>query len=203
MTQSRRPHLAIFLKAPRLGQVKTRLAAGIGAPAAIRFHRTTAARLIRRIARDRRWSTTLWLSPRDGLRQRDLPCMALQRFDQGPGDLGRRMARVFRRLPPGPAVLVGTDVPDLGPAQIARAFRMLRSNDAVFGPASDGGYWLVGLRDSVRLRPPFDGVRWSTRHTLADTKARLGRASCGLLEPLDDIDTPADYRRHRARSTSR
>lgn len=198
-----RRHLAVFLKAPRLGQVKTRLAAGIGALAALRFHRATAATLIRRVARDKRWRTTLWLSPRDGRGQRDVPYPALPRFGQGQGDLGRRMARVFRLLPPGPVVLVGTDVPALGPAEIAAAFDRLRAQDAVFGPARDGGYWLVGLTGKLRRRPPFDFVRWSTPHALADTTARLGRARWTLLDPLDDIDTPADYRRHRAQSKSR
>lgn len=192
-------HLAVFLKAPRLGQVKTRLAAGIGALAALGFHRATAATLIRCVARDRRWRASLWLSPRDALRQRNVPHLGLPRFDQGTGDLGARMALVFRRLPPGPVVLVGTDVPALGPAVIADAFRRLDGSDAVFGPAGDGGYWLVGLRGSWRRRPPFRRVRWSTPHALGDTVVQLHCARIALLAPLDDIDTPADFRRWRAR----
>jgi rSAM/selenodomain-associated transferase 1 len=196
-------HLAVFLKAPRLGQVKTRLAAGIGALAALGFHRATAAALIRGVARDRRWRVSLWLSPRNALRQRNVPHLGLPRFDQGSGDLGARMALVFRRLPPGPVVLVGTDVPALDAAVIADAFRRLDGSDAVLGPAGDGGYWLVGLRGPRRLRPPFRQVRWSTKHALADTTAQLGRARVALLPPLDDIDTPADFQRWRMRSRSR
>jgi glycosyltransferase A (GT-A) superfamily protein (DUF2064 family) len=94
-------------------------------------------------------------------------------------------------------VLIGTDVPGATAATVARAFRLLGSHDAVFGPATDGGYWLVGLRGRP---PPFDRVRWSTRHALADTLGNLHGARVALLAPLDDIDTPEDYRRWRSRS---
>jgi rSAM/selenodomain-associated transferase 1 len=195
-----RRHLAIFLKAPRLGQVKSRLAAGIGWVEATRFHRAQAQRLIRLLGRDRRWRTTLWLAPRGALRQRDLPGLNLRRFDQGRGDLGQRMARPFRRLPGGDVVLVGSDIPGLTAAVAARAFHLLGSHDAVFGPALDGGYWLIGLKRTRRRRCRFGDVRWSTSHALSDTLAGLKRLRVALLPKLTDIDTPADYRRWRSRS---
>lgn len=190
----------VFLKAPRLGAVKTRLARGIGAVAAWRFHRDTAARLIRAATRDRRWRVVLCLAPRRSLHHRDVPGPRLPRIDQGQGDLGSRMHRAIRRAPRGPALLVGTDIPDLRPAILARAFRALASHDAVFGPAQDGGYWLVGLRDPLRARPWHRGVRWSTDRALADTRANLPTARIALLDPLADIDTPEDYRRWRSSS---
>ncbi len=195
-----RRHVAVFLKAPRLGQVKTRLAEGIGAVEALRFHRAEAQRLIRALARDRRWRTTIWLAPRDALKQRDLPFLGLARFDQGRGDLGRRMARSFRQLPRGMVVLVGSDIPALDAAIVARAFRSLGNHDAVFGPAEDGGFWLVGLSGGLRMRPPFSGVRWSTPQALADTLAQLAHSRIAMLPALMDIDTLDDYRRWRSRS---
>ena len=195
-------HVAVFLKAPRLGQVKTRLARGIGWGEALRFHRAEAQRLIRALARDRRWRVTLWLSPRGARKHRDLPGMNIPRFDQGRGDLGQRMARPFRLLPRGDAVLVGSDVPSLGPAVVAQAFRLLGGNDAVFGQARDGGFWLVGFNAARRKQAGFGPVRWSTPYALTDTLAGLKRADVALLPPLVDIDTPADYRRWRAKHSA-
>ena len=93
---------------------------------------------------------------------------------QGQGDLGRRMKRPFAELPPGPVVLVGSYIPLLRACHVERAFRLLGRCDLVFGPAADGGFWLVGAR---RRRPLpaglYAAVRWSTRHALADARASL------------------------------
>ncbi len=111
------------------------------------------------------------------------------------------MARVFTLLPPGPAVIIGSDIPDLGPAHIEAAFRALGGAEAVFGPAADGGYWLVGLRRRPRVpRGLFQRVRWSSDQALADTLAGLPRAmSVALLETLADVDDARDYARWLAR----
>jgi uncharacterized protein len=188
-------HLVIFLRVPRLGRVKSRLAAGIGAVAALRFYRETSARLLRGLARDRRWRSELWVTP-DGDRQARFPGRAARR-GQGAGDLGRRMARVFTVLPPGPAVIIGSDIPEITRDHIWAAFRALGRTEAVFGPAADGGYWLVGLRRRPRVpRELFARVRWSSPHALADTLAGLPRGmSVARLETLHDIDEPADYAR--------
>lgn len=191
-------HLVVFVKAPRLGQVKSRLAAGIGALAALRFYRWTTARVLRRLGQDPRWRTLIAVTPSRALRE-PFWDSRVSRLDQGPGDLGHRMARVFRTLPPGPVVIVGSDIPELAPSHVAAAFRALGSRDAVFGPAADGGYWLVGLRRSPRLPTGlFAGVRWSSPHALADTWASLPRGfTVALLETLEDVDDAEAYRRRR------
>lgn len=197
-------HLVIFVKAPRLGQVKSRLAAGIGALPSLQFYRQTTQCVLRRLGRDARWRCLIAVTP-SGARHGRFWDPRLPRLDQGSGDLGRRMARVFRALPPGPAVIVGTDIPDLAPRHIAEAFRALGAHDTVLGPAQDGGYWLIGLK---RTRPMpaalFEGVRWSSPHALADTRASLPRRfSLALLETLEDVDDDASYRRWRARTALR
>ncbi|HTZ79662.1 MAG TPA: TIGR04282 family arsenosugar biosynthesis glycosyltransferase [Stellaceae bacterium] len=199
-----RRYLVVFLKAPRLGRVKSRLAADIGALAALRFYRGTSARLLRRLGRDRRWRLALAVTPRSALGAGDWDAR-FARLDQGEGDLGARMARVFRALPPGPAVIVGSDIPDIAPRHIAAAFRALGRSDAVFGPAEDGGYWLVGLRRSPRVPAGlFADVRWSSAHALADTRASLPRKfEVALLETLEDVDDGAAYGRWRARLSRR
>jgi glycosyltransferase A (GT-A) superfamily protein (DUF2064 family) len=92
--------------------------------------------------------------------------------------------------------LVGTDIPSLGPRHIAEAFRLLGHHDVVFGPAADGGFWLVGARRSPRLPPLFGQVRWSSPHTLEDALAGLPRrVSVGIAATLQDVDDGEAYRR--------
>ncbi len=189
-------HLVIFAKAPALGRVKSRLAAGIGAGAALLFYRRSLAAVLRRVGRDRRWCTTLAVTP-DRATGRRLWPLAVPRRPQGRGDLGQRMARVFRRWPPGPVAIIGADIPDITAAHVWRAFRALGNADAVFGPARDGGYWLVGLRRGPALPLLFADVRWSTAHALADTRASLRRHRVALVDRLDDIDDESAYRRWR------
>jgi glycosyltransferase A (GT-A) superfamily protein (DUF2064 family) len=88
-------------------------------------------------------------------------------------------------------VLVGSDIPGLSRADLAAAFRALGRADAVFGPAEDGGYWLVGFGPR-RPAQPFADVRWSTRHALADTLANFAGRRIALLRSLRDVDTAAD-----------
>jgi len=191
-------HLVVFLRQLRLGRVKSRLAAGIGALAALRFYRLATAKLLRRVARDRRWRCHVWITPDRAARRP--PWRGPVRWrGQGGGDLGRRMARVFRTLPPGPAIIIGSDIPAIRPAHIAAAFRALGDHQAVFGPAADGGYWLVGLRRRPRLpHRLFERVRWSSEHALADTRAGLPKdMSVALLETLEDVDDISAYARWR------
>jgi uncharacterized protein len=190
-------HLVIFARTPRLGRVKSRLAAGIGGLAALRFYRQAIDVLLRRLARDRRWRCHLAVTPdRDVGRWPRLP-VGLSRHRQGDGDLGRRMARVFRSLPAGPAIIIGSDITAITPAHIAAAFRALGRHDAVLGPAADGGYWLIGLRRSPRVpHPLLRGVRWSSEHALCDTVAGLPRGmSVAFADALEDIDDAAGYAR--------
>ena len=196
-------HLVIFVKTPRLGRVKTRLAAGIGAVAAWVFYRRVLLDQVKRLAGDRRWRCWLAVTP-DGDVDAALWPRTPPRLPQGTGDLGRRMARIMRALPPGPVVIVGTDIPDITPGHVARAFRLLGRHDAIFGPAADGGYWLVGLKRRPRLPDIFAGVRWSTEFTLSDSLAKLRRShSVALLETLEDIDDSLSLEHWRRKGTAR
>lgn len=182
--------LIIFLKAPGAGRVKTRLGRGIGMSAAAWWYRHQVARLIRRLAGDRRWQTVLAVAPHTALRHPAWPA-ALPRMAQGSGDLGARMARALAAAPPGPKVLVGGDIPGLGPAHIARAFRLLGGAEAVFGPSGDGGFWMIGLRNAAPSGF-LEGVRWSGPHALADSIATLPGRRIALADQLDDVDEPQD-----------
>ena len=139
--------LVVMLKEPRPGRVKTRLGREIGMTAAAWWFRHQTAHLLRRVE-DPRWHLVLAVSPdAEGMASRVWPAH-LPRVAQGAGDLGDRMARLFRSLPPGPVCIIGADIPGITPAHVARAFAALGAHDAVIGPAPDGGYWLIGLRRS-------------------------------------------------------
>ena len=193
-----RRHLVIYAKAPLLGSVKTRLARDIGAAAALRFYEQTLRALVARVARDAPWRCWLAVAPegfaRDARRRwRWLP-RHLAVVGQGRGDLGARMARSFARLPPGPAVLIGSDIPPLTRAHIAPAVTAPGRHDAVFGPAEDGGYWLVGQRRLHAMPELFRHVRWSTPHALADTLANLAPGEThARIATLADVDDGAAY----------
>ncbi|MBM3490412.1 MAG: glycosyltransferase [Alphaproteobacteria bacterium] len=188
-----RQHLILFAKAPRLGSAKRRLAAELGALAAWRFHRGTLAAVARRLGGDRRWRTWLALTPDHWPGGRRLVPHALPGLAQGRGDLGQRMARALRAPPRGPAVLIGADIPAVRPAHIAAAFRALGHADAVFGPATDGGYWLVGLARRRTMPGLFHNVRWSSPWALADTLRNLpAHRRAAQVARLHDVDTAAD-----------
>lgn len=194
----RRPVVIVFARAPQVGAVKRRLAAGIGTDAAHRFYRETTRRLLRRIAGDPRWEVHLAVTPDAATRRGRFWPARLPRFAQGRGDLGVRMARTMQRFPHRPVVLVGSDIPDLSAHHIAAALAALGRGELVFGPATDGGYWLVGVRSGVMARTLFRRVRWSSPHALSDTLANTGGRRVILLDALRDVDEPADYERWRA-----
>ncbi|MDQ2090712.1 TIGR04282 family arsenosugar biosynthesis glycosyltransferase [Marimonas arenosa] len=180
-----------MVKAPVAGRVKTRLAHDIGTIPATWWFRHQVARLVREVT-DPRWDTILAVSPDTDLRAPFWPAL-LPRVPQGAGDLGQRMARLLRLPHPGPVCLIGGDLPGLKAAHIARAVRLCRGHDAVFGPASDGGFWLVGLRHPSLARAGlFNSVRWSTPHALADSLASLDRRRVALADTLADVDRAAD-----------
>ncbi len=181
-----------MVKEPRPGTVKARLAEGIGAVPAAAWYRRCSLRVIRRVT-DPRWQTFLAVTPDISADTGAFWPFQVPRIPQGGGDLGDRMGRIFKTLPPGPAVIIGSDIPDVTAGGILRAFRLLDGHGAVFGPSPDGGYWLVGLgrhrRNSAGM---FKNVRWSGRHALADSVKSLGGVSVRFAETLADVDTSGD-----------
>lgn len=201
-----KPVVIVFAKAPRMGVAKTRLAREIGPVTAWRAKRRLDAKTLRS-ARDPRWHTVLAVAP-----QRDRAShfpgawpKGVRRSGQGLGDLGARMCRALAapggQPSRGPAALIGSDAPDLRAADLALAFKALRRHDIVFGPASDGGFWLIGACPRVARKLDLDGVRWSSPDTLEETLARLDRRwRVGLLRRLSDVDDAAGWRGARFRA---
>ena len=191
-------NLVVFVKAPRIGRAKTRLAKAIGKVEAQRFYRTHLQQLCRRLCNDPRWVVWLALTEYRDVNEHTWDSRA-NLVMQPSGNLGKRMEFMFDHLPQGPIVLIGSDIPDVQPFHIDRAFRALGTKEAVFGPGEDGGYWLIGLRRQRRIKGAFESVRWSTEHALADTLRNLKRYSVAHVDILPDIDTGEDYRRWKTR----
>lgn len=190
---ARRNCLVIMVKKPVAGRVKTRLAANLGVGRATGVFRTMLAAQARRLGPCARWQTVLAVSPDSAVGDPALP-RGLAHMPQGAGDLAERMQRMFDARPQQNVLIIGADIPGITAQHIAEGFALLKRHDAVFGPAEDGGYWLVGRRAGVRRRF-FDHVRWSSAYALADTLRNLESLKTGFLESLNDIDDIDDFRR--------
>lgn len=193
----RRAHLLIYAKPPRMGLAKTRLARSLGSPTqARRIAMMTLARTMR-AAMAGAWTPVLYTAPDSALDESlgGIWPAKLARRSQGRGDLTDRLNKGLSEAPPGPVLFIGADAPDLSPALIRRAIRALQTHDAVFGPATDGGFWLFGLNKTARTRSPFGNVRWSGPHAMADVRANLRAGSrIAELPELVDIDEAVDWR---------
>ena len=194
--------VAVFLKEPRPGSVKTRLARSLGPRAAAEIYRRFVEDTLEWLGRFSGARRFLYytppgaaaecarLSPRVGAPFRLVP--------QSSGSLGRRLARAFEDLLPDGthrAVILGTDSPLLDSRLLRAAIRALETADLVLGPARDGGYYLIGLK-----RPRFElfeSIPWSTSSVLRRTleQAAALDLSTTCLETLSDVDTFADLRR--------
>ncbi len=192
--------LVIMAKEPRAGAVKTRLARDIGVVAATAFYRRTLDILARRLGSSQRWNTILAISPDASLLASDWP-QGVARVAQGEGDLGERMQRIMDETPPGPVVIVGSDIPAMRPSDIDQAFGLLGGHAVVLGTAGDGGYWLVGLKRTPRVPHIFERVRWSSKHTLTDTLANSADYRVALMRELEDVDDGKRYRKLAAGGT--
>jgi len=190
--------LLIFAKAPRIGQVKTRLAEGVGAPRAVEIYRRLGREVVDRL-RSGSWHTVVCYDPPGALRAMEdwLGVEALTFQPQEGEDLGARLSRAFQHASrqAGPMCVVGTDIPDLDGELVETAFRRLEAEDGpqvVLGPATDGGYYLLALRSpEPRL---FQGIRWSTsgvREETLDRARELGLVVEELTE-LADVDRVED-----------
>jgi rSAM/selenodomain-associated transferase 1 len=179
-----RPVVIIFTRIPRLGVGKRRLARRIGDRGALILSRTLLQRLLHRLRPLRGVTRIIAVTP-DYHAKFQAPGWTT--LPQGQGDLGTRMQRAIARFPCRPVVLIGSDIPGITATDLRTALHVLRGHHAVFGPATDGGYWLIG-QSARRPATPFANTRWSSAHALADTTRNFPRRRIKLLRPLTDID---------------
>jgi rSAM/selenodomain-associated transferase 1 len=188
--------ILVFVRAPEAGRVKTRLAASIGAGAALRVYRRLAEHTVRESLAVADAAVRVHFTPPDAeLAVRawlgDGPAL----LPQADGDLGERMRDAFAQAfadGHGRVVIIGSDLPEMRADLLRRAISLLDEREAVIGPARDGGYYLLGLTRMVE--GIFEGIAWSTPRVLQATLERLDAVgiTSALLEPLTDVDEVAD-----------
>lgn len=195
-------HLLVFARVPALGRVKSRLAAGVGAPAALAVYHELLA-ITNTAVVTAGVPATVWLADTAGPEPTTAETRewaAHHAKCQPEGDLGARMTTAFAAAfaaGAGRVAIIGTDCPGLRDTHLNEAFALLETNDLVLGPATDGGYYLLGLRQP---QPElFLNKTWSTDSVLTDTladAARLGLRAAFLptLRDVDNADDLADWR---------
>jgi rSAM/selenodomain-associated transferase 1 len=194
--------LAVFARAPELGRVKTRLCPPLTADEAVAFHRALVEDTLDHLGKVNRpeLSRFLLLS-RPLLQATDLDVPRGWTVGiQSPGDLGAKLTSFFHgafRRGALRVVVLGSDSPTLPIEVVHDAFEELSRVDVALGPASDGGYYLVGTR---RFLPElFRGISWGTELVLRQTRdalERLGHTG-KLLVPWYDVDRPQDMEKLR------
>jgi len=195
--------LYIAAKAPRPGYAKTRLAAGIGAAAAIALYSAFLRDIAARFS-GAPFEVGWYFTPDDGWEEIETllpsPESAARRLAQGNGDWTQRQSELFRgaaeRLE-RKVLLVGSDSPQLRIETVEAAFESLDRHDVVFGPTPDGGYYLIGMNG---WHDVLSGVEMSTGAELAEIlrRARADGVSIDLVEPEYDVDIAADLAPLRA-----
>lgn len=192
--------IIVFARVPQLGKVKTRLAAQLGDPATLAAYRQLLGMTLASVGAVTDVHRQLWIDGDDSAGE----CAALATrhgfslHEQPAGDLGARMRIALKSaLDQAPAALiVGADCPGIDRVYLQAALAALARAPVVLGPAEDGGYVLLGLRE---LAPVFDGPSWGGADVLATTRWLLERARLTWEElPMRwDVDTLADYQRWR------
>lgn len=185
-------HLIIFVKNPVLGKVKTRLAKDVGNNKALKIYCQLLV-ITKAVCQAVNCSRCVFYS--DEIVDDDWDADHFDKFVQEGSDLGERMQNAIKQvfaLGAQKAVIIGSDCPQITSSIIEEAFAKLDSFDAVIGPATDGGYYLLGLKCS--LPKLFTNKHWSTDTVLKDTENDLRSLglTCFLLPELTDIDTAAD-----------
>jgi rSAM/selenodomain-associated transferase 1 len=187
--------LIVFVKAPRVGAVKTRLAQEIGAERACEAYQKLVRTVLGKIGS--LVNVQLRYSPDDAESEvQPWRKSSWTAAAQGAGDLGERLARGFSdafKSGASRVAIIGSDCPWLDVADIEEAWSEVETHDVVLGPARDGGYWLIGLRRP--LPELFTGIAWSTPHVLMQTleRARPRDLRVRLLRELRDVDTLEDW----------
>ena len=185
--------LLIFTRNPELGKVKTRLAKTIGNESALNIYKFLLNHT-KEVTQDLNCDKAVYYSVK--VRNNDIwDASNYQKHQQNGDDLGIRMKNAFQEAfdkSYEKVLIIGSDLYDLNPNHINEAFEKLNSNDVVIGPAEDGGYYLLGMKELHS--EVFKNKDWGTSTVRQDTLNDLQNVSVHLLETLNDVDVFDDIK---------
>ncbi len=187
----------LFVKLPEKGEVKSRLARQLDGDIVLHLYECMVLDAIDMLNRGHYPFRISFTPPTAGDPIRKWLGRDYSYMPQLGKDLGERMEQAFLDVfseEVGKAVIIGSDVPGVTTAIIDEAFGALATHDSVIGPASDGGYYLIGFRKGALCRDIFHHVTWSTAHVYEETMRGLKHAerSVHILPELIDVDTRED-----------
>ncbi|WP_293335722.1 TIGR04282 family arsenosugar biosynthesis glycosyltransferase [Microcoleus sp. CAWBG58] len=195
--------LIVFTRYPEPGKAKTRLIPVLGKTGAANLHRLMAQKAIARalslsLQNSGRLSVEIHYTGGSQQQMQEWLGTDIIYQNQIEGDLGAKMTAAFQQSfnsGVDKAVIIGTDCPALKVEIMAQAFDKLSQHDLVLGPATDGGYYLIGLRRSIPEL--FNGIKWGTSEVFASTRAIAQNLDLNIayLPTLADIDLPEDLLR--------
>ncbi len=200
--------LLVFAKTPAVGQVKTRIGAEAGLEAAAQIYETMLETILTASGGDGRWQRLVALTPESDaawFSERKLPFIRQQGQNIGER-MGSALSEGFRQGATQ-VMIIGSDIPELGEAEIASAFSRLDSEPAVIGPSLDGGFYLFGANRQVQQQAAsvlLADIPWSTPQVLASLHSFCRQQSLPLclLPPKRDIDTYEDWLDYQAASAA-
>jgi len=194
-------NLIIFLKYPEKGKVKTRLTKDIGNEKALLIYKKLVSRLLDQIDRNN-YDISIYFYPENKKNEvkKWIHLPDVKYLPQSGEDLGIRMLNAFRHsisLKYAKTVIIGTDCLELTNSLLSKSFDLLDDSDLVLGPATDGGYYLIGLKAVVETI--FQDIQWSTEKVLKQTinKAKEIKLSYKFLDFNNDIDTLEDLNNYK------
>ncbi len=189
----------VFGRYPEIGKVKTRLAKEIGEEPALKFYKFSAENTFAECKKIKSENILLYLffsEVKDKASVAKWTGNDFTYFSQSGSNLGERMYNAFLEIfSKGikKAVIIGTDIPEINSEIIKQSCELLNYTDSVIGPAADGGYYLLGMKNPHKFL--FENINWSTGSVFSETKFRImkNKLSFFVLKELGDIDTKEDY----------
>ena len=182
-------NLIIFARRPEISIGKTRLKNKIGKALGANFYYNNLLRTIAKINSDKRINIKLCVTPDSSLQNWSKSIFPnIKRIPQGAGDIGEKMWRVFSKNHKK-TIIIGSDIPNITNKIILNAWKKLYSSSVVLGPAEDGGFWLIGISQSKKIKGLFNNINWSQRNTLEQVKNNIHPSKkISFVTTLKDVD---------------